>query len=212
MLFIQSYPLNPRSVWLQVLKQQLKLLFYCGKVYSGEKNTGRDATLVLPPHQSGRVASPNRTLVRPLRTPWVQSGRLVVNFSCESLIKIELGTKQFHILSADPRDPKLDFMNWWNLSSLAVIELSVQTIHTKPLRAKMSLNQGGFLITPVMDYIFFLLLSTLTSTLVQTKPNPWSSAGFQLFISAHPPQPGHAAIAVKLFLNPPHFYVLSPED
>lgn len=38
---------------------------------------------------------------------------------------------------------------------------------------------------------FFLLLSTLTLTLAQTKPSPWSSAGFLPFISAHPPQPGH---------------------
>lgn len=72
----------------------------------------------------------------------------MVNLSCESVIKIELGTEQ---LSPDPRDLKLDFMNWWNPSSLAVIELSVHPFHTKPIKAKMSLNQGGFLITPMMD-------------------------------------------------------------
>lgn len=78
----------------------------------------------------------------------------MVNFSCKSVIKIELGTEQFRIMSSDPRDPKLDFMNRWNPSSLALIELSVHTFHTKPIKAKMSLDQGGFLITPMMDYVF----------------------------------------------------------
>lgn len=78
----------------------------------------------------------------------------MVNFSCESVIKIGLGTEHFHIMSSDSRDPKLDFMNWWNPSSLALIELSVHTFHTKPIKAKMSLDQGGFLITPMMDCVF----------------------------------------------------------